>query len=111
MADRSVFGSPYDAVAHLWSWSVGYQTHVRGKLIRDRLPPLETMDAADAVALLYLYVLEAITSGELRAMPDLERVLGDPFHLTDETFGTGSTAERGQAAMMDLFPSAIPIPE
>ena len=54
-------------------------------------------------------LLDAIGGQTIKVLPELERILGDPFLVTDETWGTGSTAEAGQAAMMELFPPAIPL--
>ena len=78
-------------------------------MLREHLPPILTMDTPDAVALLYTYVLDAISSGDMRVLPVLQRTLGSPYLVTEETFGTGATAEEGQAAMMELFPSSIPL--
>lgn len=77
---------------------------------------LDTLDLPDALALLFAWSVEAILPHGGMHKPisrmDLallmERHLWDPFWLTDETFGTGPTAEAGQAAMMALFPTPAP---
>lgn len=76
---------------------------------------LGALDLPDALGLLFAWSLDAlmphgmvkpITKVELALT--LERRLWDPYHLTEESFGTGPTAEAGQAAMMALFPAPAP---
>ena len=84
---------------------MAFADHLHGCLLRDGLGPLNEMDPPDAVALIYVHMADTLASNVGRVLPILERKLADPYLLTDETFGTGASAEAGQAAMMEAFPA------
>lgn len=67
-------------------------------------PRIGDMDSRDAIAC--LFVLAVRWSERHQQVTNLLRRLRDPYWLTEESFGTGPTAEAGQAAMMALVPQS-----
>lgn len=67
------------------------------------LPSLHDLPADVATDVILALAVEQAGPGSLTK---IQKALGEPYWLTEESWGTGPAAEAGQAAMMDMFPAA-----
>lgn len=95
-----VRGKSIHRVGHLTAYADTYSDWVAGELVLLGLGPLARMLAHVAVDVVYALAVRQAGPG---ALATLHRRLAEPYWLTDESWGTGPTAEAGQDAMMAML--------
>lgn len=71
-----------------------------GELLLLGRPRVGSMDAADAYGVLVALAVRQAGPG---SVIKITKALLEPYWLTDETWGTGPSAEEGQDAMMAML--------